>query len=114
RRRLRGDAPRGLHVLRGLQRQRLGELTALGRLELPEQLLLLLDPLVLGFVGVDDRLRHQRIFGVRRIEEYAGERVVVLRGDRVVLVIVAAGAADGQAEEAARDDVDAIVTLVGT
>ena len=49
---------------------------------------------------------------VRGVQEHAGERVVVLRRDRVVLVVVAAGAADRQPEEAARHHVDAIVPLV--
>ena len=64
-------------------------------------------------VLVDDALRGQRIFVIRRVQEDAGQRVVVLGRNRIVLVIVAAGAADGQAEEAARHDVDAIVALVG-
>ena len=41
--------------------------------------------------------------------EDAVERVVIARGDRIEFVIVAAGAGDGEAEEAARDDVDAVV-----
>ena len=55
----------------------------------------------LRLVLVDDGLRRQRVLVILGVEEHAGERVVVLRRDRIVLVIVAAGAADGQAEEAA-------------
>src|SRR5205085_1835105 len=42
----------------------------------------------------------------------AGQRVVVLRRDRVELVVVAAGARHRQAEEGARQGVDAVVVLV--
>ena len=45
--------------------------------------------------------------------EHAGQGVVVVRRDRVELVVVAAGAGDGQAEQAAADRVDAVVPLVG-
>ena len=41
--------------------------------------------------------------------EHAVERVVVAGGNGVEFVIVAAGAGDGEAEEAAGDDVDAVV-----
>ena len=64
--RLAGHLPRGLQVLRRLQRQRLRELPALGLEELAEQLLLLLDLLLERLVFVDDRLRRQRILVVRR------------------------------------------------
>ena len=77
----------------------------------------------LGGVGhLLDRGRDALDFGLRgraarrpslRAREDAGERVVVLRRDRVELVVVAAGAGDRQAEEAARQRVDAVVQLVG-
>ncbi len=41
--------------------------------------------------------------------EDAMEAVIVRRGDGIVLVVVAPRAADGEAEHAARDDVDAVV-----
>ena len=47
------------------------------------------------------------------VVEDAGYRVVVVRPDGVVLVVVAARAADGKPEEAARRHVDAVVALVG-
>ena len=42
-----------------------------------------------------------------------GERIVVLGGNRVVLVVVAAGAGDGQTEQSPRNRVDTILPLVG-
>ena len=48
-----------------------------------------------------------------RVVEDAGERVVVVLRNRIVLVIVAAGATHGQSQEAASDHVDSIVTLIG-
>ena len=45
--------------------------------------------------------------------EDAVEGVVILDGDRVVLVVVAAGAGDGEGEGAARHHVDAVVDDVG-
>ena len=47
--------------------------------------------------------------GLDRAGEDAVERVIVLGRDRVELVVVAAGAGDGQAEQAAGDDVDPVV-----
>ena len=98
--------PSGHHVLRRLQRERLGELRRLGLHELAEQLLFLL-------VVVDDRLRRERVLLIYRVQKHACERVIVPRRNRVVLVIVAACAADGEAEKPARDDVDAVVAFVG-
>ena len=68
---------------------------------------------LLRLVLLDDGLRRERILVVFGVEEDAGERVVVLGRNRVVLVVVTAGAADGQAEHAAADGIDAIVALVG-
>ena len=48
-----------------------------------------------------------------RAEEDAGQRIVVLRGDRVELVIVAACARDGEREEAANQRINAVVQLLG-
>ena len=50
-----------------------------------------------------------QLVGLDRAGEDAVERVVVLGGDRVELVVVAAGAGDRQAEQAAADDVDPVV-----
>jgi hypothetical protein len=111
--RLAGHLPRRDHVGRRLQRQGLRQLRRFNPRELLEQLFLLLDLLVLLRVFLDDALRRERVLAVGRVQEHAGQRVVVLRRNRVVLVIVAARAADREAEEAARDDVDAVVPLVG-
>jgi hypothetical protein len=45
--------------------------------------------------------------------EDAGQRVVVVGGDRVELVVVAAGAGDRQPQEGAGDGVDALLPLLG-
>ena len=66
-----------------------------------------------GLVLVDDAFRRERILVVLGVEEHACQRVVVPRRNRIVLVIVAARARDGQAEEAAADRVHAVVALVG-
>ena len=44
--------------------------------------------------------------------ENPGERIVILRGDRVELVIVAPRAADGERHRAAQDDIEAVVNDV--
>ncbi len=111
--RLAGDLPRRLHVAAGLEGERLGQLLRLGVRELAQQLLLLLERLLLGRVFVDDRLRRQRVLVVLGVQEHAGQRVVVLGGNGIVLVVVAAGAAHGEAQEAAAHRVHAVVALVG-
>ena len=45
--------------------------------------------------------------------ENAGQGIVILRRDGVVLVIVTAGAGNGQSEEPARQRIDAVVEFVG-
>ena len=50
---------------------------------------------------------------VARTREHAEQRVVVLRGDRVELVVVAAGAGERQAEERLAEHVDLVVDPVG-
>ena len=42
------------------------------------------------------------------------ERIIVLLGDRIELVIVAAGAGNGQAQEASSQGVDTIVEFIGS
>ena len=56
-------------------------------------------------IGANERL-NLRLAAAR---EDAVQRVVILRRDRIELVIVAARAGDRQAEEALRHDVDAVV-----
>ena len=51
----------------------------------------------------------QRARAGLRAAEDAGERVVIALGDRVHLVVVAAGAGDRQAEEGARGRLDLLV-----
>ena len=51
---------------------------------------------------------------VDRVVENAGQSVVVGLWNGIVLVVVAARACDGQAEEASGNDVDAIVTFIGS
>ncbi len=111
--RLAHHAPGCLHVLRRLKDERLGQLLRLLREDIAKELLLLLDPLLGCLVFLDDGLRGPGVLVVLRVEEHAGERVVVLGRDRVVLVVVAARAPDGQAEQAAADHVHAVVSLVG-
>ena len=47
------------------------------------------------------------------VQEDAGERVVVGLRNGIVLVVVAARAGHGEAEETAGDHIDAVVALVG-
>ncbi len=77
------------------------------------------DLLVLGrdrglglVIGIDLLLRHRGHLEVVGAGEDALERVVIGGGDRVVLVVVAAGAGDRQAEEAASQGIDAVGVLV--
>ena len=69
--------------------------------------------LTLLFVEDNFRVGNEVVFLVSGAGEDAAERVVVFAEDGVVLVIVAAGAGDGQAQETAGDGVDALVALVG-
>ena len=55
----------------------------------------------------------QRVFVILRTGEDSGERVVIFRAYGVVLMVVAAGASDGEAEEATADHVHAIMAFVG-
>ena len=50
---------------------------------------------------------------VARAGEDAAQRVIILLRDRIVLVIVAARARDGEAQEAAGERVDFVVAFVG-
>ncbi len=61
----------------------------------------------------DDFLGHDRPFLVLRAGEDSGQAVVILHRDRVVFVIVAAGAGDGQAQDAAGQRIDSVVPFVG-
>ncbi len=111
--RLTGHLPCGLHVLRGLERERAGQLVAFGAGVVADHLLLAIQLLFLLLPLRDDRLRGERILVVLGVEEHAAERVIVLGRNRVVLVIVAPGAADRQAQHAAAHGIDAVVALVG-
>ena len=78
----------------------------------------------LGFDRRHLRSRQERHADQRRVslhrpgnrasaQENPGQRVVIVGGDRIELVIVAAGAGEGEAEERAADDVDLIVDAIG-
>src|SRR5580765_3269262 len=69
--RLAHDLPRGLHVLRGLEGERLAELLGLMLEVLVEEVLLLLDFLFLRLVLVGDRLRRERVLVILRVQEHA-------------------------------------------
>src|SRR5947209_6815645 len=47
-----------------------------------------------------------------RAGEDAGQGIVIFGRDRIVLVVVAAGAGNGEREQAATDDIDAIFPLL--
>ncbi len=74
-----------------------------------------------GSASVDERAQLlYRVADVieRRFDELgagddAGECVVITRGDRIELMIVTAGTGDGQAQQAARDGIDAFIPFVG-
>ena len=65
----------------------------------------------LGFLILGGRLDGAQHY-LRAFED-AAERIVIGRRDRIELVIVAAGAGDGQAEERLAEDVDLVVHFVG-
>ena len=80
---------------------------------MPQRVVTLLDPPLCLIVGGDDlRSRKWRVVEPRTLED-SGKRVVILLWDRVVLVIMAAGARHRQPEKAARQRVDAVVKFVG-
>ena len=108
-----GHLPRGHHVARHLEREHARQLVALGAQVLVETLLQAVDELLFLLVGLGFVLFRNRIFVIVGVVEDAGEGIVVVRADGVVLVVVAAGAAHGEAQEPARRDVDAVVALVG-
>ena len=62
-----------------------------------------------GVVGIDQLGRRIVVRLFLRAGEHAVQRVVVGRGDRIELVIVAAGARDREPHHAAGHDVDAVV-----
>ena len=94
--------------------RRFGEELVLAVEELPELaplrrgLLLELARLAVRVRPVDQRQLERGLAA----GEDAVERIIVGRGDGVVLVVVAAGTGDGQAQEAAGDRVDPVVDLV--
>ena len=63
-------------------------------------------------VLVEHLLGNLRILVIRGIQEDAGQRVVVGGGNRIVLVIVAAGARYRQSQKTARDHVDTVVARI--
>ena len=80
---------------------------------LPLELGVLLVDLGLGLVVALDHVGGGlRVFLVGRAREDPRQCIVILLRDRVELVVMAAGAGDGQAEEAAAEGIDAIVVLV--
>ena len=112
--------------LAGEELRKEGDVGAVGRVGKPS-LELRPPPLCRGvlrldpgeFVGRQERNADQRGVAGHRArdqpgaEEDARQGVVVLGGDRVELVIVAAGAGDREAEEGPADDVDLVVDVVG-
>src|SRR6185369_4456444 len=65
----------------------------------------------LGFLILGGRLDGAQHY-LRAFED-AAQRIIISRRNRIELVIVAAGAGDGQAEECLAEDVDAAVHLFG-
>ena len=63
--------------------------------------------------GLDGGGVGERVLVRGGVIQQARERVIIARRDRVVLVVVAARAGDGGTEEAAGEDVDAVVQLIG-
>ena len=107
-----GHLPGGHHVARHLKREHPRQLVALGAQVLVEALLQAVDELFFLLVRLGFILLRNRILVVVGVVEDAGEGVVVVRADGVVLVVVAAGAPDREAQEAARGHVDPVVPLV--
>jgi hypothetical protein len=89
-----------------------GELFGLGLGEILQLFLKVEEPLLLLTPGRDPNLRHKGILSVGRTREDTRERVIVFLGNRIVLVVVAAGTSYGQPQQATRDSVDAFVALI--
>ena len=104
--------PCGDDVLRDVGNERLTQLAGFVRLGVRQLLFERLDRLGLRVELLHDVIRRERRFAVLGAREDSGQRVVVLRRDRVELVIVAAGARHRQAEEPAAERVDPVVDLV--
>src|SRR5207248_7138465 len=63
-------------------------------------------------IGLDLLLWREAVLPESGVCEYAAQRVIVLLRDWIVLVIVAARAGDGQAEEAFCQRIDLVVALI--
>ncbi len=107
-----GDLPNAFKVVRGLEGKRVLEFVQQG-------LAGFLGDLLLRFYGVfqfgeliDHLLRCARILFIHGVVEDAGKRVVIGLRNGIVLVIVAAGAGDSQAHEAAGYGIDAVMPLI--
>ncbi len=98
-------------VVTGLRLQSLDELRDLGALAFPDALrrLFALTQEILMRRRIDQRPEQGFFRGFLRGSEHPVQGVVILHRDGIELVVVAASARDGQAQEAARDDVDAVV-----
>ena len=107
------DFPHSLNIVRRLKRERTRQVRGKALIGLLQNFLFPVERFFQLLVLGDDGLRRGRVLFVRRVVENPGKGVVIGLRNRVVLVIVAAGAANGQAHEPARNDVDAVVPFVG-
>ena len=110
---LAGDFPNAHQVVGGLERKRARQFARQRFFELPKHLLFLVDFSFEFLELVDNLLWRLRVLLVDGVKKYAGQAVVIGLWNRIVLVIMAAGALHSQAEETARDHVDAVVALIG-
>src|SRR6185369_5380242 len=73
----------------------------------PPQIFKLLQNVPVGFRRVNEGLL------IPRTPQVTRQRVIILRRDRIKLVVVAAGAGDGLTEKSLAEDVELIVDAVG-
>ena len=98
-------------VVAGLRLEPLDELRDLGTLAFPDAFrgLLALAQKVAVRRRIDQRAQQGFFGGLLRGGEHAVQSVIILHRDGIELVVVTARAGDGQAHQAAGDDVDAVV-----
>ena len=108
-----GHIVNALQISGNLERQYAGKLGGLTLLLFLQDLLFHVQVVLELGEFVDDLLRRSRIFLVNGVVEDAGQSVVVGLRNRIVLMIVAAGARNRETQEPAGDRIHAVVPLIG-
>ena len=109
----RGWIDRGYHVCGDLRSKTFGQPPGLIGQELVELLFGLVHFLLVFLPRLDFRFGNERALLVGRTCEHTGQRVVILRSEGIVLVIVTTGASHRNAEHTAGHHVHTVMPLVG-